>query len=375
MFKADQKYKIHWEITDICNLKCPMCPRTDTSNYCRPVKEIEKTQFFFDDVTKFFPDKFLKKIKRIDFCGNFGDPCMAQDFYEICEFFVKKYNITIMASTNGSMRNPPWWKKLAELLAGTDSWFEFHFDGLRDTNHLYRIGANWDKVMANVEAFIAGGARADWHYILFKHNQHQLEKVHALAQSMGFKHFEPTLSSRFPHEGKFSYMHPNGEWIYLEEATISIQPGIEKPNMTPPLTKHNSIVQKETNSNNKVPATASKERPTCQEIPKPRSGINIINCKSASKNRFYLDSRGYISPCCWVTNRDVKRPGDMLKSIAKAGKDINDYNIRNRSIEEILTDELFTEVFPALWQADKLATCVKKCGDKRINYKVKVRLE
>ncbi|NOR23837.1 MAG: hypothetical protein GQ542_05485 [Desulforhopalus sp.] len=311
------------------------------------MKEIETTQFFLDDVKRLFPDKFLEKITRIDFCGNFGDPCMAQEFYEICEFLVKNYNITIMASTNGSMRNPAWWKKFGELLADTESWFEFHIDGLRDTNHLYRIGANWDKIMENVEAFIAGGAQADWHYILFKHNQHQLAEAHALAHDMGFDHFVPTLSSRFPHGGKYRFLHPSGDMVDLERATISIPHKIEKPGTGQPHKSHTSVAEKDPN----------------------------INCKSASKNRFFLDSRGYISPCCWVTNRDVKRPGDMLKALTKAGKDIDDYNIRNKSIEEILTDDLFTETFPALWLSDDLATCRKKCGDKRLNYKVKLRLE
>jgi MoaA/NifB/PqqE/SkfB family radical SAM enzyme len=375
MFKLNKKYKIHWEITDICNVKCPMCPRTDIANYCRAVKEIETTQFFLDDVKKLFSDKFLKKIKRIDFCGNFGDPCMAQEFYEICEFLVKNYGITIMASTNGSMRNPAWWKKFGELLADTESWFEFHIDGLRDTNHLYRIGANWDKIMANAEAFIAGGARADWHYLLFKHNQHQLAKAHALAHDMGFNHFVPTLSSRFPHEGKFRYMHPSGDWVDLERATISIPQAIEKPSMGQPHKSYNSVAEKELSSAPESPSATSTEHVSWPRSTKSLAETSSINCKSAAKNRFFLDSRGYISPCCWVTNRDVKRPGDMLKALAKAGKDIDDFNIRNKSIEEILTDELFTEIFPNLWRSDELATCRKKCGDKRLNYKLKLRLE
>ena len=102
----------------------------------------------------------MKRLARIDFCGTFGDPCVARDFYEICELLVKKYGITIMVSTNGSMRNPAWWKKLGKLFAGTRSWLEFHVDGLRNTNHLYRIGANWENIMANANAFISGGARA-----------------------------------------------------------------------------------------------------------------------------------------------------------------------------------------------------------------------
>lgn len=363
MFKVDHLYKVHWEITDLCNLKCPMCPRTDIFNHCLPVSEVQSTQFFLEDVKVLFPDKFLRKIKRIDFCGNFGDPCIAQDFYEICEFLVANYGITLMVSTNGTMRNPSWWKKLGELLADTESWLEFHIDGLRDTNHLYRIGANWNKIMENTKAFLAGGARADWHYILFKHNQHQVDEAHIMAHQMGFKHFVPTDSGRFPYKGKYRYMHPNGDWINLEQATISVRHGIE-----------NSISDKETNIKHLAPSAASDCTLSLKNNSASFTPINGISCKSASLNRFFLDSRGYITPCCWVSNRDINRPGDMLKSVSISGKEEEIYNIRNRPIEEILSDDLFSEIFPNLWMSDKLATCRKKCGRKLRNYKFKIKL-
>jgi MoaA/NifB/PqqE/SkfB family radical SAM enzyme len=374
MFNTDRKYKIHWEITDLCNLKCPMCPRTDISNHCRPVKEIQNSQFLLDDVKKYFPDSFLKKVKRIDFCGNFGDPCIARDFYDICEFLVKDYGITIMASTNGSMRNPAWWKKLGELLAGTKSWFDFHIDGLRDTNHLYRIGANWDKVMANAEAFISGGARADWHFILFKHNQHQVDQAHDIAHKMGFKHFVPTDSGRFPEGGKFRYMHPDGDFRDLEQATITVQNGIRDAKSTD-IIEENTINPDEKPNRKTIKSFAAQGsvQPQNMEMGSAKA-VNGINCKSQSRNRFFLDSFGCITPCCWVTNRDIEKPGDMLKSLSFAGKDLANYNIRNRPIEEILADELFTDVFPDLWKSDALATCRKKCGKHHRNFMFKISL-
>lgn len=351
-----------------------MCPRTDISDHCRPVKEVQNSQFSLDDVKKYLPDSFLKKIKRIDFCGNFGDPCIARDFYDICEFLVKDYNITIMASTNGSMRNPAWWKKLGELLAGTESWFEFHIDGLIDTNHLYRIGANWDRVMANAEAFIAGGARADWHFILFKHNQHQVDQAHDIAQKMGFKNFVPTDSGRFPEGGKFRYMHPEGDLRDLEQATVTVQNGIRCDESSNFIEKNAIIVNQEPKTK-AITSFAAQGSVQPQNIEtESAKAVNGINCKSQSRNRFFIDSFGYITPCCWVTNRDIERPGDMLKSISISGKNLANYNIRNRPIEEILGDELFAEVFPDLWESDTLATCRKKCGKHHRNFKFKISL-
>ena len=369
MFNTDRKYKIHWELTDLCNLKCPMCPRTDAFNHCRPVKEIQNTQFFLDDIKKYFPEKLLKKLKKIDFCGNLGDPCMVRDFYEICEFLVINYGITILVSTNGSMRNPVWWKKLGELFAGTDSWLEFHIDGLRDTNHLYRIGASWDKIMANAQAFISGGAKAQWHYILFKHNQHQAGEAQELATEMGFDKFVLVNTGRFPNNGTFRYMHPDGDWRHLEPATISLRDKIENAGST---TLH-EVPARIPNRDKNIKATAGNIQ-IQKNNPNVLTTANDITCKASIKNRFFIDSQGNVAPCCWVSNRDFQRPGDMLRSISLAGKDPDSYNIRNRSIEAILHDELFTRVFSDLWESDSLVTCRKKCGEKHRNYRFKIEL-
>lgn len=371
MFTPEKRYKIHWEITDLCNLKCPMCPRTETLDHCKVVKEVQNSQFFFDDVKKLMPENFLKKVKRIDFCGNFGDPCIARDFYEICEYLTRNHNITIMASTNGSMRNPSWWKKLGELLAGSESWFEFHIDGLQDTNHLYRIGANWEKVIANAQAFIDGGGRADWHYILFKHNQHQLGEAHTLANKMGFSHFVPTGTGRFPQGDVFKYMHPDGDFRLLEKATITLEQGIEKTQATNPQDQDSSPPSA---AMKKLAYTVEDNTDIHQENTQQETSINGITCKSAAKNRFFIDALGYVAPCCWISNRDIKKPGDMLKSITISGRKLDDFNIRKRPIEDILSNELFSNIFPQFWQLDALATCRKKCGIKHRNVKIKMKL-
>ena len=347
MFNSQRKYKIHWEITDLCNLKCPMCPRTDTQNRCRPVKELQNTQFFLTDVKKLLPDAFMKQVQRVDFCGNFGDPCMARDFYDICEYLIVHHQITVMVSTNGSMRKPPWWGRLGQLFAGTPSWLEFHVDGLADTNHLYRIGARWENIEANAAAFIEGGGRAEWHFILFKHNQHQVDQAREFARRMGFHAFVPTDTGRFSDGGKIPYMHPDGDWRILEQADVRLEKTPDSKGM-----KAASSIQSEAGD-----------------------GPPAIRCKSAEKNRFFLDAAGYLAPCCWISNRDPLRPGDMLRAIAATGKDPEQFNIRRRPVGEILQDDLFSIGFPGLWNADDLATCRKKCGRHHRNVKIRMNLE
>ena len=323
-----------------------MCPRTDTQNRCRPVKELQNTQFFLNDVKNLLPDSFLKRVQRVDFCGNFGDPCMARDFYDICEWLIARQGITVMVSTNGAMRKPPWWERLGRLFAGSPSWLEFHVDGLADTNHLYRIGARWENIEANAAAFIAGGGRAEWHFILFKHNQHQVQQARDIARQMGFHAFVPTDTGRFSDDGKITYMHPDGDWRILEQAEVRLE-------------DQQHIAQTKADLSEQTTAG---------------DGPRAIICKSAAKNRFYIDAAGYMSPCCWISNRDPLRPGDMLRAIAAAGKNPEHFNIRRRPVREILQDDLFSIGFPGLWNADDLATCRKKCGRHHRNVKIKMKL-
>ena len=346
MFDDRRKYKIHWEVTDLCNLKCPMCPRTDIRNRCRPIREIRHTQFFLNDVKKLLPSAFLRRVKRIDFCGNFGDPCMARDFYEICQWLMNGHDFTVMVSTNGSMRRPDWWRRLGRLFARGNSWLELHVDGLRDTNHLYRIGARWDDIMANAAAFIDGGGRAEWHFILFKHNQHQVEQAREIAARMRFSSFVTIETCRFPEGGQLAYMHPDGDRRTLEQASVRLP---------------------------KQPKTTRKA--SCRTSGRPAAfEAGAIACKSAQENRFFIDAAGYLAPCCWIADRNPQRPGEMLRAVAAAGKDIEQFNIRSRPIEEILRDDLFSKQFPELWRADALYNCRKKCGRRHRHVKIKQKL-
>ncbi|MFC1829592.1 radical SAM protein [Thermodesulfobacteriota bacterium] len=374
MFNANRRYQIHWELTDLCNLKCPMCPRTDSLDHCRPVKSIQNTQFFLKDVKKYFPDDFLRKSSRIDFCGNFGDPCVARDFFEICRFLIEDYGITLSASTNGAMRNPAWWKKLGALFSETESRIEFHIDGLKDTNHLYRINANWDKIMANTEAFISAGARADWYYILFKHNQHQIDQTIELARERGFNQFVLIDTVRFPENGTYRYMHPDGHTCKLERVTISNRHGINHAKQLVLRSEDEHLPGKSTPKKTMASQEAASVNSFQEHTARFLTPVNGIACKASKHNRLYIDTGGNIAPCCWVSSNDIQRPGNMHTALTMAGKDIDNFNIRNRSIEKILHDDIFSKFFKDLWESDVLSTCRKKCGKKRRNVRSRLQL-
>ena len=73
--------------------------------------------------------------------------------------------------------------------------------------------------MENAEAFISAGGRARWDFIVFKHNQHQVEEAEKLANKMGFKQFRIRKTARFNYSpsgaDKWPVMDRNKEFEYL----------------------------------------------------------------------------------------------------------------------------------------------------------------
>ena len=88
-------------------------------------------------------------------------------------------------STNGSIGRLETYKRLAELNCD----IIFGIDGLKDTNHLYRQGVDWNKLMDRVKTFIGSGGKATWQFIPFAHNKHQVDEARALSKEMGFVNF------------------------------------------------------------------------------------------------------------------------------------------------------------------------------------------
>ena len=72
----------------------------------------------------------------------------------------------------------------------------FGIDGLEDTNHLYRKNVKWDVLQRNFRAYISAGGVADWQFIPFSWNKHQIEDTRDFAFKEGFRDFKVLDSVR-----------------------------------------------------------------------------------------------------------------------------------------------------------------------------------
>ena len=200
---TDNLTNIMAEMTDYCNAACPMCNRFDWDlNLVKGVTNAHHTTLEF--VKEKIGVEIISRLKGWICQGTYGDAVMNPETLEIFKY-LKEVNPTIGITmiTNGGARNTEFWQKLAKIPRVDCT---FSIDGLEDTNHLYRRNVKWDRLMKNVNAFIGNGGSANWNFLVFKHNQNQIEDAEQLSKELGFKNFEYAFSERwqdFNSEGEY----------------------------------------------------------------------------------------------------------------------------------------------------------------------------
>jgi MoaA/NifB/PqqE/SkfB family radical SAM enzyme len=357
-----EKFKlrqIHIELSTHCNAACPFCLRYyENTDLVRP--DLKLNSISLDDFKKYFSVNVLKDLVHLHVCGTMGDPIMAKDCYEIFSH-VKSINknCVIRVHTNGGLRDEKFWTKMGELFQSRNMKLIFSIDGLEDTNHLYRRKVDWDMLMRNVTAFIKAGGNAYWEYLIFGHNEHQVELARELSKSMGFKEFAPkrAMGFDFPNtkelvprpvynkQGELQYnLYPPKQQEYLMSSEGSEY--VEK--------KYDDIDLK----------TYTKELESKE-----------ISCKShmywdsTPFSEVYVNAQGIVFPCCYIGTRyDASIDyfvDHQLKSKINAVKDKLDLN--NYNMEEIIQSGILDRVFADSWSKStigegKMAYCAEICG-------------
>lgn len=380
MYKYDEIRTVHLEITDRCNASCPMCARNINGGESNP--QLPNTELYIEDIKQIFEPRFVAQLDRLYLCGNYGDPIAARDTLEAFEYFRSHNNsINLSMHTNASAKKPDWWQCLARVI-GDRGHVVFSIDGLEDTNHLYRQNTQWSRIIANAEAFISAGGRARWDYIVFAHNEHQVEIAEQLSRKMGFEQFKFKKSARF-----FS----TASGVTKEQHQAANRKGMMTTLLQAPKDpKYRNAALEELSSIAKseqpvkfLPSRASELGPLLypqtfhraaeKKKPMERYWDEVeIKCKVKEEKSLYISAEGIVQPCCWTAGQMyvwywTPRGGQIWKLIDQVGKD--SLNARYHSLESIVNGVFMQELVPNSWSkpscADgKLAVCAKTCGVK-----------
>jgi MoaA/NifB/PqqE/SkfB family radical SAM enzyme len=267
MFNFHELNSVQIEISNKCQASCPMCSRNVRGGL--PNKNLVEAEWTLEGYQRIFDREVLGVVKAIIFCGCYGDPIMNNNLIEMIRYTrsINK-NVFITINTNGGARNNAWWAELASVLEKENHMVVFGIDGLEDTHQLYRIGTTYQRVVEHAKVLIDAGGSAEWQFILFKHNEHQIEEAKTRSEQLGFAKFTLIDTYRFILGNSFDVYNTNNQITHRLE---------------------------------KSDKSAIKEFKV-EMVKNYKSILNsvTIDCEAKRQKDAYIDAFYHMYPCCYI---------------------------------------------------------------------------
>jgi MoaA/NifB/PqqE/SkfB family radical SAM enzyme len=350
MYPYESIRQVHLELTDKCNAACPQCPRSDHGGPVNP--QLQLTELSLLDVKAIFAEQFLIQLNRLYACGNYGDSIVARDCLRIFQYFrACNPRMKLGIHTNGGARSVDFWQRLGRLMPMGKGYVRFGIDGLEDTNHIYRRNVRWPILMRNVKAFLEAGGNAEWDYIVFRHNEHQVERARRLAKDLGFTRFNVKTTGRFLNSAKLEY---------IDSTPAKNRAGEVVGRVARPLS----------------PAYQNSALAELQDLRNRYGSMDRyldraeVQCKVQADNSIYVSAEGFVLPCCWLAGQlrhpAMRMRAEILELLDGLGGTAH-VDGRRRSIRAIVEDDFFHKLVPGSWSRPscaegKLRTCARVCG-------------
>ena len=190
--------------------------------------------------------------------------------------------------------------------------------------------------MTNVKAFIGAGGEAQWKWLFFKHNEHQVDEARKLSEQLGFTEFNAGHTDRWSYSNWITgELHDIKKWpagdYFLEPPSAREEKAVNKNN--------SSIIFDSENFNN----------------------TKKIKCLMASNQQYevFIRADGNVQPCCMLGDLDVHESKRLIK-------DFKSVNINHTDLVDILDGEYFKLLDNGINQGseDRLKNCFYTCGVK-----------
>ena len=318
--------QLHIELTDKCNAACPMCIRTNPLTG-KPQDWLHQRELYLEDFKDIVKPEDVKNLRHINFCGNYGEPLAARDLIPILKYIYEHNpSISVDVASNASVRSDDWWWELLEVTYKKTFKIIFGIDGInQEQNEMYRRNTNFDKIISNAKLFIENGGNAEWQYLIFKHNEKDVETAKEMAEEIGFKNFYIVATERFWNGDHSDYVY-KGETYRLERSS-------SKPNH------------------------------------KVWKGDKQIKCFAKASQEAYLDCLGYITPCCYLgvylyavkANQPPYLHNQFELMEMFGDMDLERLQGRGKGLSEVVKDPFFFDLL-LMHEAKKPERCYSVCG-------------
>lgn len=319
---------IEIELTSFCNAACPGCRRTFSKN------KYDLLHLTLSDIKKFFPNKDYIENKHFRFSGVLGEPIVNPECLDITKYFLDN-NGAVSYSTNGGAQSIKWWNEVGILSNSTKKLkVDFCVDGYEETNHIYRVNTNFKKINENMQAYSNMKGNANWVYIVFEHNEHELELAKERAKELNFN-FQIRTGMR----------NSMNEWT---SKSVKIK---ESKNY-----KHET--QKEVKKLIKFAETKNKSVNEKTKI------IDTMKCRYIHDNEIFIASNKTLWPCCFFWDSAVVNKNNFLNTFIDYNSNWN--NLENNNIEDILQHEYFSKILEQSWNPEHplhVPRCIVTCGN------------
>ena len=392
--------EIDLECTTFCNLKCPECNRTTDKNNLSSI--LNTTHITLENCKTWFKPTELINLKKVRFCGAIDEALMNPELTDILDFFLDEFKIKyIDIRTNGAVRTPAFWTNLVNHLP-TNHVIVFGLDGLEDTNHIYRVGAKWEKIINNAKAFISAGGIASWQFIEFEHNKHQIEEAKQLAKELGFKEFRlvsstrPTYSENLEHirkDDKVSALSnrknkDSNKWMD-EQGPLNDNTPIKKKKSKIKEQSWAKMNEKDTKSSVQEITLVEKDHDKLKTV------IHCENQGHGNGNRILINALAQVTPCCFLNgyfhqpysyNKNIKleekellpfsfyedpRLAKLFHKHKNNQNDLTAISLEHHTLKEILKGDFFADIQDSWTTKDPIERCLEVCGkDIRDDYSV-----
>ena len=336
MLTINDVKKIELEITSDCNAACPGCARTIWNDLLRI------NSFSLQDLQRIFPTTNHIADKEFKFCGVLGDPAIHPQFADMIEYLLQHGGRTSI-STNGAVGSVDMWRRIGNLAQQYHKMFfiQWCIDGHRETNHIYRVNTKWNVLERNINAFCETvgeyTARAQWVFIVFDHNEHELDIAKQHAERLGFK-----FATRTGMRNSYN------NWV--------------------------AELGKKNNKQKKViTTTGDKEHKRKDEVYKldkliannevDNNIINTISCKYVHEGEIFIGSNLSMWPCCFLYDSKFKNRENIVEKLSEYNNGWN--SLKEHSIEDIMQHPWYDKVLEESWNpthSKHMNRCIRTCA-------------